>query len=405
MSRIDDLLADLCPNGVDFQPLGEIGQIFRGRRFTKADYVESGGLPSVHYGEIYTSYGTSASAAVRMVRADLRNSLRFAQPDDVIIAEVGETVEDVGKAVAWLGDHQVAVHDGCFVFRSDLDPRFVAYYTQTRAFNAEKERHVSRAKVKRLRLEGIKQIPIPVPPRHVQDEVVRILDTFERLEAELEAEAGARRQQYAHYRSSLLVPDQANTETVALGKVATLKYGYTASAADVGDYRLIRITDIADSGTLSHDSPKYVTATSEMADYLARRGDLFVARTGATYGKCVHIREDTEAIFASFLIRIRVDTDRLLPRYYWHFAQTERYWRQARALSSHGGQPQFNGNALKAVMVPVPSLQEQRQAVEVLDSFDALVNDTSIGLPAEMAARRKQYEHYRDRLLTFGGAA
>lgn len=400
MSSIDDLIRRLCPNGVEYRPLSDAGEVFRGRRFTKTDYVDEG-LAAIHYGELYTHYGTSASQVITRVRAELAPNLRFVEPGDVVIAEVGETLEDVGKAVAWLGDEKVAIHDGCYGFRSELDPTFVSYYLQTPAFHAEKNRHVARAKLKRLSIQGLRQIRIPIPPLEVQCELVRVLDLFQSLEAELEEELEARRRQYAHYRSRLLVPDAAIADEVPLDDIATFRYGHTASAADVGDYRFIRITDITEMGTLNPLGAKFVDATPGTTDYLVRAGDLLMARTGATFGKTLHIAEDMDAVYASFLIRIRVDTERLLPRYYWHFAQSELYWRQARALASHGGQPQFNGNALRAVLVPVPSIDDQARVVATLDSFDALVNDHSTGLPAELRARRTQFEHYRDRLLTF----
>ena len=91
----------------------------------------------------------------------------------------------------------------------------------------------------------------------------------------------------------------------------------------------------------------------------------------------------------------------MLPAYYWHFAQSDLYWNQANALVSTGGQPQFNANVLKLIKVPVPSLDEQGRIVATLDKFEVLVNDLSTGLAAELNARRKQYDHYRDRLLSF----
>lgn len=97
--------------------------------------------------------------------------------------------------------------------------------------------------------------------------------------------------------------------------------------------------------------------------------------------------------------------DVLLPGFYWHFAQSSAYWSQAESLVSRGGQPQFNANVLKLIRLPIPPLDEQRRIVATLDQFDALVNDLSIGLPAELKARRQQYEYYRDRLLTFREAA
>jgi type I restriction enzyme S subunit len=139
--------------------------------------------------------------------------------------------------------------------------------------------------------------------------------------------------------------------------------------------------------------------------YLVRPGDLLVARTGATFGKTVLITDSSPAVFASFLIRIAVDKKVLLPAFYWHFAQSAAYWKQAESLVSRGGQPQFNANVLKLIRLPIPPLKEQQRIVAILDKFDALVNDLSAGLPAELRARRRQYEYYRDRLLTFREAA
>lgn len=192
---------------------------------------------------------------------------------------------------------------------------------------------------------------------------------------------------------------------MTLNEVATFKYGFTAKAADTGEFRFIRITDITDGGKLSPDDAKYVDSTEGASEYLVQRGDVLMARTGATFGKTVLIADDMPAIYASFLIRIRLNKAEILPSYYWHFAQSSFYWQQANSLVSTGGQPQFNANVLKDIRLQVPPLEEQERIVAILDRFDALVNDISIGLPAEIKARRQQYEHYRDRLLTFREAA
>jgi len=191
---------------------------------------------------------------------------------------------------------------------------------------------------------------------------------------------------------------------MTLGEIATFKYGFTAKAADTGEFRFIRITDITDGGKLSPADAKYIDS-ADATDYLVQRGDILMARTGATFGKTALITDDMPAIYASFLIRIRVNESDILPSYYWHFAQSSFYWQQANTLVSMGGQPQFNANVLKEIRLQIPPLEEQTHIASILDKFDALVNDLSIGLPAELAARRKQYEHYRDRLLTFKEAA
>ena len=187
--------------------MGEIGKFIRGRRFTKDDIVEHG-IPSIHYGEIYTHYGVATASTVSHVRADMAQQLRYAQPNDVVIAAVGETVEDVAKAVAWLGDEDVAIHDDCFLFRHSMNPKFVSYCLQTEAFHAQKNKYVARAKVKRLSGESLAKIRIPVPPLEEQERVVSILDKFDALVNDLSsglpAEIKARRQQYEHYRDRLL---------------------------------------------------------------------------------------------------------------------------------------------------------------------------------------------------------
>ena len=207
-----DALFAFCDQDIQWAAMAEVGKLFRGRRFTKADYVEDG-VPCIHYGDIYTQYGTATEKTVSHVRADMASSLRFAQPGDLIIAGVGETVEDVGKAVTWLGHDEVAIHDDCFAFRHSLNPRFVSYYFQSTAFHAEKNKFVARAKVKRLSAESLAKLTIPVPSPEEQARIVAILDKLDALVNDisigLPAEIAARRQQYAYYRDRLLTFKEA----------------------------------------------------------------------------------------------------------------------------------------------------------------------------------------------------
>jgi len=187
--------------------MGAIGSFIRGRRFTKTDLMDRG-IPAIHYGDIYTTLGTSASSTTSHVRPDMAGKLRFAHHGDVVIAAVGETVEDVGKAVAWLGEEDVAIHDDCFLFRHEMNPKFVSYFLQTHAFHSQKNRYVARAKVKRLSSENLARIRMPVPSAEEQERIVSILDKFDalvnNLSSGLPAEIAARRRQYEHYRDRLL---------------------------------------------------------------------------------------------------------------------------------------------------------------------------------------------------------
>ena len=199
---------------VEWKALGDIGEFIRGKRFTKADYVEEG-VSVIHYGEIYTRYGVWADHAFSKVRDDMAGSLRYAEPGDVVLTDVGETVEDVGKAVAWLGNERVAIHDHCYAFRHSMNPKFVSYCMQTQYFIAKKAKHVARTKVNTLLINGFSKVEIPVPfPRDPdkslaeQARIVAILDKFDVLTNSisecLPREIALRQKQYEHYRDQLL---------------------------------------------------------------------------------------------------------------------------------------------------------------------------------------------------------
>lgn len=188
-SLIDQLLID--DGAWRRASLGELGTFIRGRRFTKNDYVDSG-LGCIHYGQIYTDYGALATATVTYVPEELRGTLRLARRGDLVIAATSENVEDVCKAVAWLGDDEIAVHDDCLIFRHDLDPAFASYLFASSAFQQQKARYISESKVVRVAAANLAKIVVPVPPHDLQarigttvraldDQIVATHDEIERL--------------------------------------------------------------------------------------------------------------------------------------------------------------------------------------------------------------------------------
>ena len=193
-----------------------------------------------------------------------------------------------------------------------------------------------------------------------------------------------------------------------MGSIGKFTYGLAAKAQDSGNTRFVRITDINTNGKLLPTDPKFVDISEENEKYLLKKNDLLMARTGATYGKTMIFKEDYPAIYAGFLIKLDLDKDLINPKYYWHFAQSELFWSQADKLVSGGGQPQFNGNALKQVKMPIPfpenpekSLKIQSEIVDTLDKFDTITSSLAEGLPREIELRQKQYEYYRELLLSF----
>lgn len=143
--------------------LGDVAAIARGERFTASDYVESGGIPCIHYGEIYTSYGTIATKTISQVSSSLKDSLRYAKQGDVIVAATSENVEDVCKAVVWMGNSPVAYHDDSFALTFSGDPIFLVSFFETSEFFAHKSSTAHGVKVMRVSSDSLADVDLPLP--------------------------------------------------------------------------------------------------------------------------------------------------------------------------------------------------------------------------------------------------
>lgn len=203
MSRLKELIERLCPDGVEYKPLGELGTFERGNGLQKKDFTENG-VGCIHYGQIYTYYSTFATETKSFVSEELANKLLPIYPGNLVIACTSENVEDVGKAVAWLGTETIVTGGHSVVFRHSLSPKYVAYFFQTENFFIQKKKFAFGAKVIDIKAADLAKIVIPVPPIEVQEEIVRILDRFSDYAASLQAELQARKEQYEYYRNLLL---------------------------------------------------------------------------------------------------------------------------------------------------------------------------------------------------------
>ncbi|MER7446276.1 restriction endonuclease subunit S [Microbacterium sp. NPDC097977] len=384
MSRFDELVAELCPTGVPLKALGEIGSIVRGKRFVKADMIDAG-VPCIHYGEIYTKYGVAATDSFSFVSHERARSLRFAVPGDVILASAGETIKDIGKSVAWLGASPIAIHDACYAFSSPLNPKFVSYFFASRAFRDQIRQQISSSKISSISTQAISRARIPVPPRAIQHEIVRVLDQFTQLDAELEAELEARRLQYAHFRDQLVSKQSfAQAQWRPLSAVTSIRTGMKPAT------------------TSGHGEFAYINAGNEPSGYLdsfnREGGTVTIPSRGQ--GSAGHVSFQSDRFWCGPLCyEVRSQSSGLMDRFLYHFLRNIQD--ELVLLRKVGSIPAVNKGDLGKVLVPIAKIEDQRHIVEILDHFDTLVNDRSIGLPAELAARRKQYEYYRDKLLTF----
>ena len=192
---------------VVWKKMSEVGTFIRGKRFVRTDIVDEG-IPCIHYGDMYMYYGLTATKARTHLTEEKAQKMRFASQNDVIIVGAGENNIDIGIGMAWLGDEDVAVHDACYIFKSDLNPRYVSHYLRGSKYHLQIKKYVCEGKICSISAQSIGRAIIPIPSLQEQERIANLLDRFESLTTSLQsglpAEIAARRQQYEYYRDKLL---------------------------------------------------------------------------------------------------------------------------------------------------------------------------------------------------------
>lgn len=365
MSRLADLIAELCPDGVEYRPLSELVRIRNG-----CDYkaLSSGNVP------VYGSGGVMTHVSEALGEGPTVLIPRKGSLDNIFFVE-GEfwTVDTIFYT-------EIA---------SELDPKFFFYKMKTMQLSQMNEA----AGVPSMNQKKLGRILIPVPPLEVQREIVRILDQFTTLEAELEveleAELEARRTQYEHYRNHLL----SYESLAAHGQVEMVKLGELAHIATGGR----NTSDAVEDGAY----PFYVRSQVPLSlnEYDFDESAVLTAGDGVGVGRVFHHVEGKYALHQR-AYRIVPNLEVLSSRYLYH-VMVSQFGRYLESTVFHSSVTSVRKPMLERFPVAVPPMEEQDRVADVLDRFDALVNDITSGLPAEIAARRAQYEHYRDRLLSF----
>lgn len=409
MSSISRLIEQLCPEGVPFLPLGSVGEWFGGGTPSKVrlEYWENGTIPWLSPKDMGAPIIDSTQDYI--TEAAVKGSSTKLVPADSVAIVVRSSILDRILPTALI-PVPIALNQDmkAIVPGTELLPKYLAHVLRSRGQEILRFARKRGGSVASIDSTKLFSFPIPVPPIAVQQEIIRVLDKFAHLEAELESELTARRRQYDLYRDSLITFDKPEVPHLPLGKLARILRGASPrpiqafQTDDENGVPWIKIGDVNAQG-------KYITATAERitqkGSEKSRRvypGD-FVLSNSMSFGRpylskiegCIH---DGWLAISDF-------NESFIPDFLYHLLRSSTVQAEFARRAGSGTVQNLNADIVKAVVVPVPSMEEQKEVALLLDKFDLLVNDLSVGLPAELNARRKQHEHYRDRLLTFEEAA
>ncbi len=370
MSKLQELIKELCPDGVEFKKLEEVCEIFSGKNKQKK---EQGKYP------VYGSTGIIAYC----------DNYQY-DKEQLLIARVG-----ANAGFIHIANGKYDVSDNTLIV--DVIGTCNSIYIYYVLVNSNINRYSKGGGQPLVTASDIKKIEIPLPPLEIQNEIVRILDTFTSHTAELQAELQARKEQYEYYRNKLLTFDE-NDERVKwiklgeIGNTCMCKRIMKHQTSDIGEVPFFKI------GTFGKEADAFISY--ELYDEyknkysFPRKGEILISASG-TIGRTV-IYDGQDAYFQdSNIIWIQNDESKVLNKYLYYYYQIIEW-------NVEGGTIKrlYNTNLSKTI-IAYPPLSEQQRIISILDKFESLVNDLSEGLPAEIAAVQEQYEYYRNKLLTF----
>ena len=406
MSKIFDLINELCPNGVEFVELGEIADIVRGVTYDKNLEINGEheqGIKILRANNINLDFTLNFEDLKQIKELPCNSSQKNLMQKDILICVASGSKEHVGKVAYCFEDTDCFAGGFMSIIRAKqvINARFLFFIMSSSTFKVYLEKVLTSSTINNLNNTILKNFKLPVPPMEVQREIVRIMDSFTLLTAELTAELTARKRQYEFYRDFLLSFDELDKN----GGGCELKM-----LGDIGEVRMCKRI-LKEQTSVNGEIPFYKIGTfgKEADAYISKElfdeyrskynypkiGEVLISASG-TIGRAVIFNGNDAYFQDSNIVWIENDEGQVLNRYLFYFYQIADW-----NIAERGTIKRLYNDNLKKIKIPVPSLQTQQKVVDILDKFDTLVNSITEGLPREIELRRKQYEHYRELLLNF----
>lgn len=385
MSKIEELIERLCPNGVEYKTIGEVATYRRGsfpQPYTNSSfYGGDGAMPFVQVADIEDN-GFKLKENTKQTISKIAQPKSIYVPKGTVICSIQGTIGRVAitQFDSYI-DRTIAIFES---FKIEINKRFFAYCIELK-FGIEKQ-FARGSTLKTITKEEFTKFRIPVPPLEVQCEIVHILDDFTLLSAELSAELKARKRQYEYYRNNLLTFNE-NVPRKSISELCYLLAGGDIDKRKVykeinNEYNIPVISNGVGKNAIYGYTNQYKVEAPALT--LSGRG---------TIGYCELRKESFYPIVR--LICIKPKKKSVNISFLKYYIETIKF------KVPTTGIPQLTVPMISNYKIPVPPVEEQEKIVNILNRFDRLCNDISDGLPAEIEARRKQYEYYRDKLLDF----
>ena len=405
MSRLESLLKRHCPNGVPVHALGEIGTTVSGLRGKSKNDFSDGNAPYVSYVDIFNNPEIDFIPE-RLVKVDSTENQSPLQLGDVLVTGSSETRNECGMTAVVTRKPTIPIYINsfCFIWRPnigvDLDPQFAKHLFRGRAFRdrvIESANGVTRQNISKPKFLAIE---IPIPPIEVQREVSSILNKFTELEAELKAELKARKTQYEFFRKQLLSfydVEQGEVRWVPMADVC--QYRKERSKTSTGNFLYVGVEDLLQERRGVSDQARFVSGPGHD---IFMPGDVLIGNIRPYLKKvwCADVEGRTNGDVLVVSPRLEVLTE-LDTSYLYFVLSSDDFFRYCVQTSKGAKMPRGDKQAILRYEIPVPSMEAQKKIVKILSAFEQLTQDLETGLPAEQVGRSKQYEYYRNKLLTF----